>query len=337
MANYDTFYFYNNLEFEEVYVDENIENNQGIAITEADSHFRYAGYYIDNWNTARDGSGVKYLPGDLIDNPETNTFYAIWKKPPKYLVTAEQLEQVADTIRICAGTDTKLSYPWGFIEGINIITNNNFKNFLNGTMTDLYLKVNSIRDSAFYNCSNLTTANFPACTTIGNNAFNTCSNLISINFPVCTSIGGSAFYSCSNLISINFPVCTSIENYAFYYCSSLTSINFPFCITIGSSAFRGCSHLTSINFPSCTWIGSNAFAGCHRLLSAYFLNSSIPSLQQSIAFGSTPIAGYTSYTSGIYGSIFVRASMLKAFKSATNWAYYSKRMVGLTDEEITNL
>ena len=29
--------------------------------------------------------------------------------------------------------------------------------------------------------------------------------------------------------------------------------------------------------------------------------------------------------------------MLKAFKSATNWAYYSKRMVGLTDEEITNL
>ena len=406
MANYDTFYFYDNLEQNEtegVYILENIENNQGIAITEADSHFSYAGYYIDNWNTARDGSGIKYLPGDLIDNPETNIFYAIWKKPPKYLITAEQLEQVADTIRICAGTSTKLSYPWGFIERINIIAQKDFKNFLNGTMTNLSLEVSSIRDHAFYNCSNLTSINFPICTSIGDHAFYSCPNLTSINFPSCTSIESYAFYYCSNLTSINFPICTSIGDHAFYSCPNLTSINFPACISIGSyafgncsnlssinfpictlienAAFRGCRSLTSIDFPSCTSIGSfafyvcynltsvnfpactiigssafdscsnltsinfpvctsiksYAFRSCFKLLSAYFLNSSIPSLQYSNVFSSTPISGYTSYTNGIYGSIFVRASMLGAFKSATNWAYYANRFVGLTDEEIASL
>jgi len=427
MANYDTFYFYDNLqqnETESVYILGNIENNQGIAITEAESHFRYAGYYIDNWNTARDGSGIKYLPGDLIDNPETNIFYAIWKKPPKYLVTAEQLEQVADTIRICTGTSTKLSYPWGFIERINT-TINNFENFLNNPITNLYLKVNSIRDFAFVNNSNLTSVNFPSCTTIGRNAFYNCSNLITVNFPTCTTIGSYAFRNCSGLTSISFPVCTTIwssafaqctrltsisfpscttiENYAFYSCSKLTSIDFPICTVIGSSAFYSCSkltsidfpictvigssafyscsnltsisfpacisvrstafgsctHLTLISFPACTTIGSNAFGyctrltlisfpsctviwssafrNCYRLLSAYFLNSSIPSLRYSNAFSSTPIAGYISYTDGIYGSIFVRASMLEAFKSATNWVYYSSRFVGLTDEEIAAL
>ena len=406
MANYDTFYFYDNLEQNEtegVYILENIENNQGIAITEADSHFSYAGYYIDNWNTARDGSGIKYLPGDLIDNPETNIFYAIWKKPPKYLITAEQLEQVADTIRICAGTSTKLSYPWGFIERINIIAQKDFKNFLNGTMTNLSLEVSSIRDHAFYNCSNLTSINFPICTSIGDHAFYSCPNLTSINFPACISIGSYAFGNCSNLSSINFPICTLIENaafrgcrsltsidfpsctsigsFAFYVCYNLTSVNFPACTIIGSSAFDSCSNLTSINFPSCITIGyaafsscssltsinfpactliennafincfnltsinfpvctsikSYAFRSCFKLLSAYFLNSSIPSLQYSNVFSSTPISGYTSYTNGIYGSIFVRASMLGAFKSATNWAYYANRFVGLTDEEIASL
>ena len=297
MANYDTFYFYDNLEQNEtegVYILENIENNQGIAITEADSHFSYAGYYIDNWNTARDGSGIKYLPGDLIDNPETNIFYAIWKKPPKYLVTAEQLETVADAIREnCTRTDTKLSYPWGFIEGIEDDGEQYLINFLNGEISYVKCSVSYLSNYAF-------------------------------------------FYN-SNIISVNFPACATIGSYAFYKCSNLTSISFPVCTTLGTNAFRECSNLTLISFPACTSIGVYAFRECHKLLSAYFLGSNIPLLASSNTFSYTPIANFTSYTSGEYGSIFVRASMLKAFKSATNWAYFSNRMVGLTDEEIANL
>jgi len=87
----------------------------------------------------------------------------------------------------------------------------------------------------------------------------------------------------------------------------------------------------------CATISSYAFRRCYRLLSAYFLGTSVPELQHSNAFLSTPIAGYTSSTGGVLGSIFVRASLLTSFQSATNWAYFSERFVSLTDEEIAAL
>ena len=60
--------------------------------------------------------------------------------------------------------------------------------------------------------------------TIGSSAFENCSNLTSVDFPIATSIGGSAFYNCSNLTSVDFPAVTSISGSAFYNCSNLTSL-----------------------------------------------------------------------------------------------------------------
>lgn len=278
----------------------------------------------------------------------------------KYLVTAEQLTEVADAIRDnCTFDDEKLSYPWGFIEGIEDDGEQYLINFLNGEISYVRCGISYLSNYAFYYNSNIISVNFPACTRIGSNAFYNCFNLISTKFPACTIIGNGAFDHCSNLTSIDFPACATINSIAFFGCSKLTSISFPVCITIRQGAFTYCSNLTSINFPVCSIIGSYAFESCHnlasinfpvcseisiyafqrcrKLLSAYFLGSSIPSLAYSNAFYSTPIANFTSYTSGEYGSIFVRASMLEEFKSATNWTYFSDRMVGLTDEEIANL
>ena len=83
------------------------------------------------------------------------------------------------------------------------------------------LKVTSIRDRAFYDCSSLTSI------TIGNSV---------------TSIEWCAFEGCSGLTSITIPnSVTSIGNGAFYGCSGLTSINIPNSVTsIGSGAFSGC-------------------------------------------------------------------------------------------------
>lgn len=339
-------------------VDDPYISSSNITPTMEVTGFIYPGYIIDNWNTKADGSGTKYTIGEAV---EDSSYYAIWKKPPKYLVTAEQLEMVADAIREnCTRTDTKLSYPWGFIDGIEDDGEQYLTDFLNGEISYINIPLLSlpalvfyynsnitsvkfpvcttISESAFYGCSKLTSINFPSCTTIGNSAFEYCSNLTSISFPVCTLIGYGAFNGCNYLRSINFPACTSISGCAFEYCYNLTSISFPVCTFIGLQAFYMCSsNLTSISFPACTTISGAAFSQCYRLLSAYFLGSSIPSLMYSNAFISTPIANFTPYTSGEYGSIFVRASMLEEFKSATNWVYYSDRMVGLTDEEIANL
>ena len=224
----------------------------------------------------------------------------------------------------------------------------------------------SIGISAFYYCTSLTNVSFPACTSIGSSAFLSCTRLTSVNFPVCKSIAGYAFYSCTRLTSVSFPVCTFIGNNAFYYCTSLTNVSFPACTTIsnnafascsnlttanfpactsvGGSAFRDCSELTSVSFPVCTIIGgyafssctgltnvsfpvcriiaSSAFRGCTSLSSIYLLNSSICTLSNSSAFSNTGIWSNK-------GSIFVPASLVSSYKTATNWTYFSKIIFGV--------
>jgi hypothetical protein len=48
----------------------------------------------------------------------------------------------------------------------------------------------------------------------------------------------------------------------------------------------------------------------------------------SNAFASTPIGGYSTST-GTYGSIYVPASLLTSYQTATNWTYFSSRFVGV--------
>ena len=207
------------------------------------------------------------------------------------------------------------------------------KDIITRTISGTYSndEIKYVGSYAFYLCRVLGAVNFPACTTIYGSAFCSCSSLTSASFPVCTSIGTSAFYCCTSLTSASFPVCTSIDSSAFYYCSSLTSALFPVCTTIGSSAFYSCSSLTAASFPVCTSIGSNAFVNCTKLLSLYLGASTVCQLSRSNVFYSTPIAGYTESTGGAYGSVFVPASLVSAYKSATNWTYFADRITAIPE------
>ena len=245
-----------------------------------------------------------------------------------------------------------------YLPMVSIIERETFANCSSLTYINVESCV-SIGNSVFDGCSKLASINLPLCQTLGNYAFNYCTSLSTIFLPVCQTIGSNAFVGCSVLTSINLPLCTSISSNAFQYCHSLSMAYLPLCTYIGASAFMKCEQLVSINLPlcsqinqgtfsncsnlstiilqSCTSIATYAFASCYNLLSLYLLGSSIITLANYYAFNSTPISTYTTSTGGVYGSIFVRASLYNSYKTSTNWSYYSSRFVSLTDAEIEAL
>lgn len=164
---------------------------------------------------------------------------------------------------------------------------------------------------------------------IGTGAFAYCYSLITASFPSCTSVGKNAFQECIRLKTVSFPLCTRIDSYTFTDCQNLTTVSIPLCTRIDGYAFSSCYYLATVSFPLCTSIGSNAFIRCFRLVSLYLTGSSIVNLANSNVFSSTPIGGYTFFTEGVYGSIFVPSSLYSTYIASTNWEYFSSRFVSI--------
>ena len=157
--------------------------------------------------------------------------------------------------------------------------------------------VTVIGDSAFNNCSSLTSVIIPnIVSSIGNSAFSNCIGLTSVIIPNSVfDIGNDAFSGCSSLTSVTIGnSVTSIGDSAFGGCSSLTSVTIPNSVTsIGSRAFEYCNRLTSVTIPnSVTSIGSRAFEYCNRLTSLTIPNS-VTSIEYGVFEG---CSGLTSVT-----------------------------------------
>ena len=207
---------------------------------------------------------------------------------------------------------------------------------------------------AFSNCRSLSSVYLPECTYISNYAFYSCT-VRTLYVPKLKTIDYMGLASCTYLSSLDLPCCTYISNEGLERCSSLYTISIPKVSTIHTSAFAFCSSLATIYLPSLTMISgyspfcycinlvsadlgslfsksitTTAFSGCYNLLSLYIRNPSvIVSLANINAFKSTPISNYTTSTGGVYGSIFVPASLVSSYKTATNWATYSNRITSI--------
>lgn len=247
-------------------------------------------------------------------------------------IQAQTLTDIADAIREKAGTSATMT-PSQMVSAIGSISGGD-TTLEDGLVTGVLSsyensRVSYVRSYAFYQYDNLMMVSLPKVVDIQYNAFNNCLSLSTINFPKVTTIDSCAFSSCKALVSTSFPAVTFIGSRAFQTCTSLEKINFPLATSISASAFGYCYSLNTASFPTVEYIGNYTFYRCYDLLSLYLLGSSVPTLADKSAFYSTPIAGYTTPTGGVYGSIYVPASLYSSYITATNWATYSSRFVSV--------
>lgn len=190
-------------------------------------------------------------------------------------------------------------------------------------------RAQTIGGYAFNNCTNLTTVSFPQATLIKEGAFNNCTKLTTVSFPRAAVINGYAFSSCTNLTTINLSQIVTVYNNTFQNCTNLTTVSLPRVVTVYNNAFNNCTNLATISLPRVQTIsGYGVFNNCYNLMALYLTGPSVCTLTNSSIFQSTPFDIYWTSTN-TYGSIYVPASLLTQYQSATNWAYFSSRFVGI--------
>ena len=145
--------------------------------------------------------------------------------------------------------------------------------------------------------------------------FNNCQNLSIISLPKCKVIEGS-FNSCI-ITKLYLPEAYKIPYEGFRDCTSLSEIDLPKVKEIPPYTFRNCS-LKVIKLSVCSNIGSDGFYdGLQDDASVYLYSDKVCSIN------GYPFRNDT--------KIYVSASLVDAYKSATNWSYFSTQIFPISE------
>ena len=168
-----------------------------------------------------------------------------------------------------------------FAEGNSCISiaNNAFQNWTSLISIDFThaLHLVSIGNNSFENCP-ITSLSLPLnLQTLGNSAFLNCTKLSSVSFPDgLISFGGLVFSGCSLLDNIIIPSNITQLNGEFKNCVSLKNISFASSnklTIIGVNTFYNCNNIQILRLPlSVKYILSGAFYNCVGL-SVLFINA----------------------------------------------------------------
>ena len=141
-----------------------------------------------------------------------------------------------------------------------------------------------------------------------------------VDLPNCLYVGSNAFYYCVSLTTVNLPVCTSLYSNAFRYCGNLSYVSLPNVVRMSGYCFANCVSLQTISLPNCSYVSRYAFWNCTNLKTIYMgtARSVVATMNQSNALSSCTALQ----------SIYVPASLVDAYKKASNWSYYSSKIVG---------
>ena len=172
-----------------------------------------------------------------------------------------------------------------------------------GNETNPYLVLIKAKDNSIASCIIGVQTRF-----IYDSAFYNCTGLTSIVIPdSVTSIGSNAFYGCSGLTSVTIPdSVTSIASGAFSGCSSLESITIPF---VGGSAGKTSS--STYQYPFGYIFGTSSYTG-GTAVRQYYYGSSTSSIISTTYYIPSSLRSVTVTGGNILRGAFDNCSMLTA-------------------------
>lgn len=192
------------------------------------------------------------------------------KKDTLYNCPALTTLIISDNATLDASFTARNAYAYGTLETVKIgkgeIGDSAFSNCTNLTTVELGDGVTQIGTNAFIRCTQISSITIGSrVSSIGKNAFNGCTALTNANIGS-GAIGESAFNGCPNLATVELGGgVTSIGKNAFLKCTALTSMNIGSSVkTIESYAFSACSSLNEVTI-SAAQIGYQAFKGANAL------------------------------------------------------------------------
>lgn len=192
------------------------------------------------------------------------------KKDTLYNCPALTTLIISDNATLDASFTARNAYASGTLETVKIgkgeIGDSAFSNCTNLTTVELGDGVTKIGTNAFIRCTQISSITIGSrVSSIGKNAFNGCTALTNANIGSGT-IGANAFQDCSRLASVTLgDGVTSIGKNAFFRCTALTSMNIGSSVKTNESyAFSGCSALEEVTI-SAAQIGNQAFRSANAL------------------------------------------------------------------------
>ena len=187
---------------------------------------------------------------------------------------------------------------------------------IDGSITEVISNVETVRDYAFA-YSTLKKANFPKAKRLKQYAFYKCSELAELNFPEVTYIYGNVFSNnqgANKVESASFPKLKTAESQAFKQWSSIKILDLGQLDTIPYSGFSSDYNLRAILLRGeklCFMGTTNAFSWC------YHYDGTVDSTYNPDGLKD--------------GYIYVPASLVDSYKTATNWVTFADQFRALED------
>lgn len=198
-----------------------------------------------------------------IDGADTIGSYAFMSCTSLTSVSIKQVDTIGSNI-----------FYWAYLSSLTVESIGTIEAYaFPSTLKSLVINsVKSIKDSAFANCTNLTSVTIESADdlTITADTFKNCKQLATLTLKSVGSIGENAFHSHSSLSSVVIESVKSIGDDAFLGCKNLTTVSIKSVDTIGTNrnyVFSRCEKLSSVTLESVGIIGSYTFYYCTGLSS----------------------------------------------------------------------